>query len=74
MSFSFSSVLCSAYLTNLKRIHRLSDIAALLDLDLDSEVYPMARMLVYNRKAKIIDVVPPSLKNIYAPPSSLPGS
>ncbi|KAG8859521.1 hypothetical protein FRB96_004405 [Tulasnella sp. 330] len=52
----------------------LSDIAALLDLDLDSEVYPMARMLVYNRRAKIIDVVPPSLKNIYAPPISLSGS
>ncbi|KAG9001771.1 hypothetical protein FRB94_000647 [Tulasnella sp. JGI-2019a] len=52
----------------------LSDIAALLDLDLDSEVYPMARLLVYHRKAKIIDVIPPSLKNIYAPPASLTGS
>ncbi|KAG9049382.1 hypothetical protein FS837_010436 [Tulasnella sp. UAMH 9824] len=43
----------------------LSDIAALLDLDLQSEVYPMARLLMYNRKAKIIDVIPSSLKNIY---------
>ncbi|KAG9015078.1 hypothetical protein FRB90_004886 [Tulasnella sp. 427] len=43
----------------------LSDIAALLDLDLQSEVYPMARLLMYNGKAKIIDVIPTSLKNIY---------
>lgn len=55
-------------------LYRLSDIAALQDLDLDSEVYPMARLLVYNRKAKIIDVVPLSLKNIYAPPAFLTGS
>ncbi|KAG8892911.1 hypothetical protein FRC01_013885, partial [Tulasnella sp. 417] len=45
----------------------LSDIAALLDLDLQSEVYAMARLLIYNRKAKIIDVIPSNLKNIYVP-------
>ncbi|KAG8960226.1 hypothetical protein FRC03_006882 [Tulasnella sp. 419] len=44
-----------------------SDIAVLLDLDLEAEVYPMARLLVYNRKAKIIDVIPSSLKNVYVP-------
>lgn len=48
---------------------RLSEIATLLELDLNDEVYPMARLLVYHRKAKVIDVVNPDLKSIYAPPA-----
>ncbi|KDQ18776.1 hypothetical protein BOTBODRAFT_170785 [Botryobasidium botryosum FD-172 SS1] len=47
----------------------LSEIATLLELDLNDEIYPMARLLVYHRKAKVIDVVNPDLKNIYAPPA-----
>jgi len=48
-------------------------MTTLLDLDSEADVYAMARLLVYNRKAKVIDVVKPSLKNIYAPPADYNG-
>ncbi|KAF9520657.1 hypothetical protein BS47DRAFT_650292 [Hydnum rufescens UP504] len=45
----------------------LFESADLLDLDLETELYPLVRLLVYNRKAKVVDVVRANLTNIYAP-------
>ncbi|KZO89668.1 hypothetical protein CALVIDRAFT_34924 [Calocera viscosa TUFC12733] len=46
----------------------LSDMSKLLDLDLYTDVFPLARALIYTRKAKLIDVVR-NLKSIYYPTS-----
>ncbi|KAF8721653.1 Nitrogen Permease regulator of amino acid transport 3, partial [Rhizoctonia solani] len=43
----------------------LSDIAELSELNLKVDVYPMTRLLLYNRKARIVDVIPPGMKVIY---------
>ncbi|KZO89959.1 hypothetical protein CALVIDRAFT_569470 [Calocera viscosa TUFC12733] len=47
----------------------LSDVSNLLDLDLSADVFPLARALIYTRKAKLIDVVRENLKSIYYPTS-----
>ncbi|CAE6383966.1 unnamed protein product [Rhizoctonia solani] len=43
----------------------LSDIAELSELNLKLDVYPMTRLLLYNRKARIVDVIPPGMKVMY---------
>ncbi|KAG9080158.1 hypothetical protein FRC06_007002 [Ceratobasidium sp. 370] len=43
----------------------LADIAELSELNLKLDVYPMARLLLYNRKARIVDVIPAGMKVIY---------
>lgn len=45
----------------------LADIATLTELDLQNEIYPLARALVYSRKAKVVDAIGPGLKNMYVP-------
>ncbi|EJT99459.1 hypothetical protein DACRYDRAFT_110180 [Dacryopinax primogenitus] len=49
----------------------LSDMSNLLDLDLWADVYPLARALIYTRKAKLVDVVRENLKSVYYPTSSV---
>ncbi|KAG8742883.1 hypothetical protein FRC10_000803 [Ceratobasidium sp. 414] len=43
----------------------LADIAELSELNLKLDVYPMTRLLLYNRKARIVDVIPAGMKVIY---------
>ena len=50
---------------------RFADAAALLDWDLEAEVIPFARFMVYLKKAKVSSVVHPKLLGIYAPPATL---
>ncbi|CAE6423837.1 unnamed protein product [Rhizoctonia solani] len=44
----------------------LSDIAELSELNLKLDVYPMTRLLLYNRKARTVDVIPPGMKVMYS--------
>ena len=50
---------------------RFADAAALLDWDLEAEVIPFARFMIYLKKAKVSSVVHPKLLGIYAPPATL---
>ncbi|KAF8344246.1 nitrogen permease regulator of amino acid transport activity 3-domain-containing protein [Cantharellus anzutake] len=50
-------------------LHEMSDIC---DLKLETEMYSLVRLLVYNRKARVCDVVRKTLTNIYVPASVLP--
>ncbi|KAF8321714.1 hypothetical protein DL93DRAFT_2224050 [Clavulina sp. PMI_390] len=45
-------------------------IAQSMKVDLETELYSLVRLLVYNRKAKILDVV--RMVNVYTIPSSFP--
>ncbi|XP_006459107.1 hypothetical protein AGABI2DRAFT_183892 [Agaricus bisporus var. bisporus H97] len=47
----------------------LADVANLLDWDLEGQIYPIVRWLVYSRRAKIIDTIHPGLKNVFTVPS-----
>lgn len=49
---------------------RLAAIAFAMQVDLETELYSLIRLLVYNRKAKIVDVV--RLVNVYSLPPVLP--
>ncbi|CAE6456902.1 unnamed protein product [Rhizoctonia solani] len=53
------------FLGFVKPILSLSDIAELSELNLKLDVYPMTRLLLYNRKARIVDVIPPGMKVMY---------
>lgn len=57
-----------AYVTNII-VSRLADVASLLDWDLEAQVYPIVRWLVYHRRAKIVDTVHPGLKTAFTVPS-----
>ncbi|KAF7424382.1 hypothetical protein PC9H_009689 [Pleurotus ostreatus] len=46
----------------------LADLAALLDWDLEAQVYPTVRWLVLHRRAKVIDTVHAGLKTIFTLP------
>ncbi|KAI0635609.1 nitrogen permease regulator of amino acid transport activity 3-domain-containing protein [Trametes polyzona] len=46
----------------------LAEMASLLDWHLESQVYPAVRWLVQHRRAKIVDVVHPSLKTVFSVP------
>ncbi|KAI0787437.1 nitrogen permease regulator of amino acid transport activity 3-domain-containing protein [Fomes fomentarius] len=46
----------------------LAEMASLLDWHLESQVYPAVRWLVLHRRAKIVDVVHPSLKTVFSVP------
>ncbi|GBE88319.1 predicted protein [Sparassis crispa] len=48
----------------------LADMASLLDWDLESQVYPIVRWLVHHRRAKLVDIVHPGLKTIFAVPQN----
>lgn len=50
--------------TNLTGIPTFAQLAGLLDWDLQRDVYPMARHLVYYKQAKVTDV--PRIQNTYA--------
>ncbi|KAJ3533741.1 hypothetical protein NM688_g7240 [Phlebia brevispora] len=50
----------------------LADMASLLDWDLDTQVFPIIRWLVHHRRARIVDMVHPGLKTIFALPQKLP--
>lgn len=52
------------------RVCRLYQIAAFLEMDLESEVYPLARYLIHIRKVKLIDVVRKTLRNVFIPEST----
>ena len=58
----------SAILTS---VFSFADAAALLDWDLEAEVIPFARFMIYLKKAKVSSVVHPKLLGIYAPPVTL---
>lgn len=44
-------------------------MALLLDWDLESQVYPIVMWLVLHRRAKVVDVVHPGLRTVFALPS-----
>lgn len=46
---------------------RLIDIATQLDMDLELEVYPLVRFLVFIQRVKIVDVIRPKLGNVFLP-------
>ncbi|PCH42346.1 hypothetical protein WOLCODRAFT_132332 [Wolfiporia cocos MD-104 SS10] len=46
----------------------LADMASLLDWDLESQVYPTVLWLVHHRRAKVVDIVHPGLKTVFAVP------
>lgn len=48
----------------------LDAIAQAMKVDLETELYSLIRLLVYNRKAKILDVV--RLVNVYSLPPVFP--
>ncbi|KAI0368797.1 hypothetical protein BV20DRAFT_1053766 [Pilatotrama ljubarskyi] len=50
----------------------LAEMASLLDWHLESQVYPAVRWLVLHRRAKIVDVVHPSLKTVFSIPQQFP--
>ncbi|CDO74498.1 hypothetical protein BN946_scf184979.g53 [Trametes cinnabarina] len=50
----------------------LAEMASLLDWHLESQVYPAVRWLVLHRRAKIVDVVHPSLKTVFSVPQKFP--
>ena len=50
--------------------YRLYAIAQAMKVDLETELYSLVRLLVYNRKAKILDVV--RMVNIYTLPPVFP--
>ncbi|KAI0707128.1 nitrogen permease regulator of amino acid transport activity 3-domain-containing protein [Earliella scabrosa] len=50
----------------------LAEMASLLDWHLESQVYPAVRWLVLHRRAKIVDVVNPSLKTVFSVPQKFP--
>ncbi|TBU50380.1 nitrogen permease regulator of amino acid transport activity 3-domain-containing protein [Dichomitus squalens] len=50
----------------------LAEMASLLDWHLESQVYPAVRWLVLHRRAKIVDVVHPSLKTVFSVPQRFP--
>lgn len=50
----------------------LADMASLLDWDLKLHVYPTVRWLVHHRRAKLVDMVHPTLKTVFSVPARLP--
>ncbi|EPT01368.1 hypothetical protein FOMPIDRAFT_1161627 [Fomitopsis schrenkii] len=46
----------------------LSDMASLLDWDLETRIYPTVRWLVHHRRAKVVDIVHPGLRTIFTVP------
>ncbi|EPQ52757.1 hypothetical protein GLOTRDRAFT_79921 [Gloeophyllum trabeum ATCC 11539] len=44
---------------------QLADMAIELDWDLETQVYPVVRWLVYHRRAKVVDVVHEGLKTVF---------
>lgn len=58
----------SGYATDFTIFVRLADVASLLDWDLDAQVYPVVRWLVYHRRAKIVDTIHAGLKTAFAIP------
>ena len=44
-------------------------MASLLDWDLEAQIYPVVRWLVYYRRAKIVDTLHPGLKTAFTVPS-----
>ncbi|KAG9127013.1 hypothetical protein FRC07_001038 [Ceratobasidium sp. 392] len=58
------------FLTYVHPTVSLADIAELSELNLKLDVYPMARLLLYNRKARIVDVIPAGMKVMYTAASA----
>ena len=50
----------------------LAEMASLLDLNLETQVYPAVRWLVLHRRAKVVDVVHQSLKTVFSVPQNFP--
>ncbi|KAF5359639.1 hypothetical protein D9756_003129 [Leucocoprinus leucothites] len=46
----------------------LADMASLLDWDLEAQIYPVVRWLVYHRRAKIVDTIHMGLKTAFTVP------
>ncbi|TFK49914.1 hypothetical protein OE88DRAFT_1751910 [Heliocybe sulcata] len=44
---------------------QLADMAIELDWDLENQVYPVVRWLIYHRRAKIVDVIHEGLKTVF---------
>ena len=50
----------------------LAEMASLLDWQLETQVYPTVHWLVLHRRAKIVDIVHPSLKTGFSVPQKFP--
>ncbi|KAH9856642.1 nitrogen permease regulator of amino acid transport activity 3-domain-containing protein [Lenzites betulinus] len=50
----------------------LAEMSSLLDLHLESQVYPAVRWLVQHRRVKIVDVVHLGLKTVFSVPQKFP--
>ncbi|KAI0326950.1 hypothetical protein GY45DRAFT_51272 [Cubamyces sp. BRFM 1775] len=50
----------------------LAEMASLLDWQLETQVYPAVHWLVLHRRAKIVDIVHPSLKTVFSVPQKYP--
>lgn len=47
---------------------RLAETATLLDWGLETQVYPIVKWLVLHRRAKVVDVIHPGLRTVFALP------
>lgn len=45
---------------------RLAETAILLDWDIQTQVYPIVKWLVLHRRAKVVDVIHPGLRTVFA--------
>lgn len=62
------------FMENVSVTLSLADMGSLLDWDLEQQVYPVVRWLVQHRRAKVVDVVNPGLKTVFALPRQFPST
>ncbi|KAH6913268.1 nitrogen permease regulator of amino acid transport activity 3-domain-containing protein [Coprinopsis sp. MPI-PUGE-AT-0042] len=62
------------FMENVSVTLSLADMGNLLDWDLERQVYPVVRWLVQHRRAKVVDVVNPGLKTVFALPRQFPAT
>ncbi len=48
-------------------LYSIAEIAERMNLNLKSDIYPLAEHLLYSQRVKVIDVVGPRLRGIYLP-------
>jgi len=66
LSFVRSNFLLRARINDV--VFSLAEMAAILEWDLDTKIYPIVKWLVIHRRAKVIDVVHAGLKTVFALP------
>ena len=65
---SYVSLFPSLFIAHYNILTRLAETARLLDWDLETQVYPIVKWLVLHRRAKVVDVVHPGLRTVFALP------